>query len=246
MAATEAGKILITEAKRGLGLEMIKQLSENSCPNQHIFAACHDPDVPNSESKELARKHPSVITIIRLDADDPSSVKDFAKKVGSLLGNNGLNQLVNNADRNRKLIEIESIVKSFKATNCNLPVWPEYLPYLQMAAKASGTPGMSSNKAAVMKIFSVVGSISTMPSIYEQFPTLPYGASKAGCNMLTVLAAEEFKADEILCIFIDPGCMRMDMGGDTALESMEGILRVIDSLTEKQHAVLQTTCKLIL
>uniref|UniRef100_A0A8C1TLF8 Zgc:92161 n=1 Tax=Cyprinus carpio TaxID=7962 RepID=A0A8C1TLF8_CYPCA len=244
MAATKAGKILITEAKRGLGLEMIKQLSENSCPNQHIFAACRDPDVPNSE--ELARKHPSVITIIRLDADDPSSVKDFAKKVGSLLGNNGLNQLVNNADRNRKLIEIESIVKSFKATNCHLLVWPEYLPYLQMAAKASGTPGMSSNKAAVMKIFSVVGSISTMPSIYEQFPTLPYGASKVRCNMLTVLAAEEFTADEILCIFIDPGCMRMDMGGDTALESMEGMLRVIDSLTEKQHAVLQTTCKLIL
>lgn len=51
MAATKAGKILITEAKRGLGLEMIKQLSENSCPNQHIFAACRDPDVPNSESK---------------------------------------------------------------------------------------------------------------------------------------------------------------------------------------------------
>uniref|UniRef100_A0A8C1M9N9 Zgc:92161 n=1 Tax=Cyprinus carpio TaxID=7962 RepID=A0A8C1M9N9_CYPCA len=246
MAATKAGKILITEAKRGLGLEMIKQLSENSCPNQHIFAACRDPDVPNSESKELARKHPSVITIIRLDADDPSSVKDFAKKVGSLLGNNGLNQLVNNADRKRKLIEIESIVKSFKATNCNLP---EYLPYLQMAAKASGTPGMSSNKAAVMKIFSVVGSISTMPSIYEQFPTLPYGASKAGCNMLTVLAAEEFKADEILCMTLHPGWVKTELGGvksNTALESMEGMLRVIDSLTEKQHAVLQTTCKLIL
>lgn len=25
----------------------------------------------------------------------------------------------------------------------------------------------------------------------------------------------ELKADEILCIFIDPGCVRMDMGGDT-------------------------------
>lgn len=65
-----------------------------------------------------------MFVLLLLDADDPSSVKDFAKKVGSLLGNNGLNQLVNNADRNRKLIEIESIVKSFKATNCHLLVWP--------------------------------------------------------------------------------------------------------------------------
>ncbi len=35
--------------------------------------------------------------LLHLDADDPSSVKESAKKVGSLLGNNGLNLLVNNA-----------------------------------------------------------------------------------------------------------------------------------------------------
>ncbi len=35
--------------------------------------------------------------MLLLDADDPSSVKESAKKVGSLLGNNGLNLLVNNA-----------------------------------------------------------------------------------------------------------------------------------------------------
>ncbi len=38
-----------------------------------------------------------MFVLLLLDADDPSSVKESAKKVGSLLGNNGLNLLVNNA-----------------------------------------------------------------------------------------------------------------------------------------------------
>ncbi|XP_016307085.1 dehydrogenase/reductase SDR family member 7B-like [Sinocyclocheilus anshuiensis] len=97
MAAVKACNILITGANRGLGLETVKQLLENSC-QKHIFATCRDPDGPKSEAlRELARKHPSVITIIRLDVDDPCSIKESAKKVGSLLGNNGLNLLVNNA-----------------------------------------------------------------------------------------------------------------------------------------------------
>ncbi|KAL0196956.1 hypothetical protein M9458_005496, partial [Cirrhinus mrigala] len=54
----------------------------------------------------------------------------------------------------------------------------EYLPYLKTAAKASGTPGLSCNKAAVINISTVAGSISTMPSLFEQFPLLPYCVSK--------------------------------------------------------------------
>lgn len=57
--------------------------------------------------------------------------------------------------------------------------------------------------------------------------------------MLTVLAAEEFKADEILCMALHPGWVKTDMGGEKAplesKESVEGILRVIGSLTEKHH-----------
>lgn len=47
MAAFKACSALVTGANRGLGLEMVKQLLEACCSN--IFAACHDPDGPNSE-----------------------------------------------------------------------------------------------------------------------------------------------------------------------------------------------------
>ncbi|XP_059407343.1 retinol dehydrogenase 5-like [Carassius carassius] len=100
MAAVKACNILSTGANQGLCLETIKQLLKDSSQKWHIFAFCHDPDGPKSGAlRELAKKHPSVITIIRLDADDPCSIKESAKKVGSLLGNSGLNLLVNNAGK---------------------------------------------------------------------------------------------------------------------------------------------------
>ncbi|ROL53074.1 hypothetical protein DPX16_8016 [Anabarilius grahami] len=139
MLAVKACNILITGANRGLGLEIVKQLSEDSCQKRQIYATCRDPDGPKSE---------------------------------------------------------------------------EYLPYLQTAAKVSRTPGMSCNKAAVINISTLGGSLSRMPSMYEQFPVLPYCVSKAALNMLSVLAAEELKADEILCMALHPGWVKTEMGGE--------------------------------
>uniref|UniRef100_A0A671MCJ1 Uncharacterized protein n=1 Tax=Sinocyclocheilus anshuiensis TaxID=1608454 RepID=A0A671MCJ1_9TELE len=243
MAAVKACNILITGANRGLGLETVKQFLEDSSQKRHIFATCRDPDGPKSEAlRELAKKHPSVITIIRLDADDPSSVKESAKKVGSLLGNNGLNLLVNNAAIVANGTIQTSSVEDMKNTfNTNvigpLLVIKEYLPYLQAAAKASRIPGMSSNKAAVINISTLGGSMTRMPSMSPNSQCCL--TALAGFNMLTVLAAEELKADEILCMALHPGWVKTELGGAKAplepKESVEGMLHVIGSLNEKQH-----------
>ncbi|ROL53076.1 hypothetical protein DPX16_8018 [Anabarilius grahami] len=171
-------------------------------------------------------------------------IKESAKKVGSLVGKNGLNLLVNNAAIVANGTVQTSSVEDMKNTfNTNvigpLLIIKEYLPILQTAAKACGTPGMSCNKAAVINISTLGGSLSRMPSMYEQFPVLPYCVSKAGLNMLTVLAAEELKAGQILCMALHPGWVKTELGGEKAplepKESVEGMLRVIGSLTEKQH-----------
>ncbi|XP_073796726.1 uncharacterized protein isoform X1 [Danio rerio] len=229
-------------ANRGLGLEMVKQLLEAHCSK--VFAACRDPDGPNSEVlRELARKHLGVVTLVKLDIADPSSIKESAEKVGSLLGEKGLNLLVNNAailpQKTMLTATVEDMHNAFN-TNVIGPLFVirEYLPYLRAAAKASGKPGMSSCKAAVINISTDSASMSMIPSMKDPFPFFPYSISKAGLNMLTVYTARDLKADEILCISIHPGWVRTDMGTNEATldtrESVEGMLRVIGSLTEKE------------
>ncbi|XP_067312791.1 C-signal-like [Pseudorasbora parva] len=243
MAPLKACSVLVSGANRGLGLEMVKQLLEAHCSK--VFAACRDPDGKNSEGlRELAKKHPGVVTLVKLDVADPCSIKESAEKVGSLLGKNGLNLIINNAavlpSKSMLTATVEDMVCAFN-TNMLGPLFVirEYLPYLRAAAKASGKTGMSCDKAAVINISTDSASMSIMASLPEPFPFFPYSISKAGLNMLTVYTARDLKADEILCISIHPGWVKTDMGGDEATidarQSVEGMLRVIGSLSEKQN-----------
>ncbi|XP_012695168.2 C-factor-like [Clupea harengus] len=243
--AGKACNVLITGANRGLGLEMVKQLAEMSCPGRKIFAGCRDPSAPKSQSlQELAKKHPGVIHVIRLDTTDPCSVKESAKQVSLVLGKNGLNLLVNNAGvlfhSNMQTTGAKEMQDSFN-TNVvgTMMVTKEFLPYLRVAAKSSGKSGMSCSKAAVVNISTILGSMTTVSDMYSFFPGISYRISKAGLNMLTVCNAVEFKEDGILFALLHPGWVRTDMGGEggeiEAPESVIGMLQVMDSLTEKQN-----------
>ncbi|XP_030646083.1 uncharacterized protein LOC115826403 [Chanos chanos] len=247
MAALKACNILITGANRGLGLEMVKQLAEMPCSNRQIFACSREPDSPKSEAlRELTKKHPNIIKTICLDVTNPVSIKEAAKKVGALTGKTGLNLLVNNAGLAKlgstQNTTAEDMLAVFN-TNVMGPfsVTQEFLPYLQTAAKASGTPGLSCNKAAVINISSSLGSMTCFHEIYNIIQAFPYCVSKASLNMMTVLSAHDCKSDGILFAALHPGWVKTDMGGDQALieakESVAGMLHVMSTLTEKQTGV---------
>ncbi|KAI4871936.1 hypothetical protein NFI96_016928 [Prochilodus magdalenae] len=227
---------------------MVQQLLEGACSNKKIFAGCRNPEGPQSEAlRELARKHPNIITVIRLDTTDPSSIKDSAKAVGSQLGDNGLNILVNNAGvlAHGKMQDTstDDMHKAF-TTNVVGPmsVTKEFLPYLRAAAKRSGKPGMACSKAAVINISSGLGSMTSVPQLYSIFPAFSYNISKAALNMLTVCAALELREDEILCVALHPGWVRTDTGGQQApmeaKDSVTGLLKVMKSLNEQHHGGL--------
>ncbi|XP_028841707.1 uncharacterized protein LOC114793741 [Denticeps clupeoides] len=243
--AAKACNILITGANRGLGLEMVKQLVAKSCSGCQIFAGCRDPDSAKSQDlRELAKKHPSLIRIVKVDTSNMQSVADCAKKVGPLLGKGGLTLLVNNAGvmphNNMKTITAKEMQDIF-STNLLGPMMmtKEFLPYLQIAAKSSGKPGMSCSKAAVVNVSTVGASMAKAHEMFELFNVVGYRISKAGLNMMTVCNALEFKEDGILFVALHPGWVRTDLGGhDAAIsttESIEGMLRVMESLTEKQN-----------
>ena len=65
-----------------------------------------------------------------------------------------------------------------------------------------------------------------------------YRESKAGVNMFMRTLAAELRPDGFKCIAMSPGWVRTDMGGPDATlsteESITGMRKVIDNLTEEQ------------
>ncbi|KAJ0057876.1 hypothetical protein NL108_003012, partial [Boleophthalmus pectinirostris] len=238
--------VLITGANRGLGLEMVKQMMQS--PLNVLFACCRDPDGPKAEElRALAKKHSAIIKIIRMNTADQSSIKQAAEQVGSLLGDRGLNLIINNAAILINSSFADSIQEDMANTfNTNvigpMSVIQEFLPYLRAAVKTSTVPGMSCQKAAVVNLSSVLGSIELTHQSYEHFSTVPYRVSKVALNMLIMCASLELKKDEILCTLLHPGWVRTDMGGPNATmntqESVQGMLQVMNSMTEKHSGVL--------
>uniref|UniRef100_A0A8C5AMP5 C-factor-like n=1 Tax=Gadus morhua TaxID=8049 RepID=A0A8C5AMP5_GADMO len=227
MASVTTRTVLITGANRGLGLEMVKQMVEGpSNPEKYI------------ELQALAKSHPDAITC--------------AERVGSLVGPGGLNLLINNAAVlfhvscpfflvNASLTYFSLCNISFSLTLVVI-IMKELLPHLRAAALASRTPGMSCSKAVVVNLSSMAGSMTGTPESYSRFPVMSYRISKAALNMLTICSALEFQKDNILSVLLHPGWVRTDMGGKEAdidkLESVGGLLSVIDSLTEKHNGAI--------
>uniref|UniRef100_A0A674CXV3 C-factor n=1 Tax=Salmo trutta TaxID=8032 RepID=A0A674CXV3_SALTR len=224
--AAKACSVLITGANRGLGLEMVKQMVESPWPVRQLLACCRDLDGLRSHVfRELAVDWLTFSPLCLSDATDPCSIKESARWAvwWGRLGES----------REPEKHTYKYIVEDIE----NVFVFPkvykqkEFLPYLQAAATASGKPGMSCSKPAVVSISSTVGSIATIKEMYSFFPI-----ASAGLNMLTLCATEEFRKDEILFAVLHPGWVRTDMGGEgvSLTESVEGLLCMMDSLTEKQ------------
>ncbi|XP_028843235.1 uncharacterized protein LOC114794684 [Denticeps clupeoides] len=243
--AAKTCNVLITGANRGLGLEMVKQMIAKPCPGRQIFAGCRNPEASKCEDlRELARKHPGEVHIVQIDTSDPRSVADCAKKVGPQLGKCGLNLLINNAGvmphNTLKTITARDMQDNFN-TNLLGPIMvtKEFLSYLQAASKACGKAGMSCKKSAVINISTLLGSMARTHETFYAFPVLAYRITKAGLNMLTVCNALEFKEDGILFVALHPGWVRTELGGQEAdispKESVEGMLRVMESLSERQN-----------
>ncbi|XP_054614694.1 C-factor-like [Dunckerocampus dactyliophorus] len=236
--------VLITGANRGLGLELVRQMTEDKGGVKKLFACCREPNGPKTETLQaLAKKHPDII-IIPMDVSDLDSIKEAAKLIGPQLGGEGLNLLINNAGiagNNETTVQeiTPNDVQDVFSVNFMGPlnIIKEFLPHLRAAAKVSGTAGMSCSKAAVINMSSDMSSITTARRYYSLIPGVPYRISKVALNMLTVCAAEEMKKDEILFAMLHPGWVRTEMGGPEGEigveESVNGMLEVMASMSEE-------------
>lgn len=74
---------------RGIGLEVVKQLASD--PSREVFATCRDPDSA-SVLKSVPKLH-----VLKLDVDNEASIRNAAEVVSGILGDRGLDYLINNA-----------------------------------------------------------------------------------------------------------------------------------------------------
>ncbi|XP_053305130.1 C-factor-like [Spea bombifrons] len=238
MAGVNAESILVTGSNRGIGLELVKTFLKTN--PQHVFAACRNPETAQ-ELISLASTHQN-LHIIQLDVADLQSIKAAYQAVQEKLQGRGLNILINNAGvATYKTVETSDeadMIYTYK-TNTIAPmvITQEFMPLLKKAASENPAQEMSSSKACVINISSVMGSIAEVCGEFSMYLLISYRASKAALNMLTRCQAEAYRANGILFVALHPGWVQTGMGGQgaqiSAEESVGGMMEVFSKLSEK-------------
>ncbi|XP_039301255.1 C-factor isoform X1 [Nilaparvata lugens] len=107
--------ILITGCNRGIGLGFVQHLLKSAnTATSNIFATCRNPQQAK-ELTDLAQKHGN-LKILQLDVKDFDSYKDVVKQVQDVVGDAGLNLLVNNAGVSSKFTRV-NLVKADQMTD---------------------------------------------------------------------------------------------------------------------------------
>lgn len=81
-------------ASRGIGLELVRQLLES--PANLVVAACRNPETATTLG-ELNATAKGTLHTVKLDVSDSDNVQASAKELEPILGETGLDYLINNA-----------------------------------------------------------------------------------------------------------------------------------------------------
>ncbi|EXJ75459.1 uncharacterized protein A1O5_02155 [Cladophialophora psammophila CBS 110553] len=198
----------ITGAGRGLGLELVNQLSRMPSNQVSIVIAASRSQPTAALQEVVDRSHGRVIPIT-VTITDRSSIDMAVREVSSRLEGKGLDVLINNAgvmpgafkgiakmDNLRYAFEVN--VEAVHETTAAL------LPLLKKGAGKQ-----------VVNISTTVGSISQAEG-FAQAPFPAYKVSKAALNMLTVQYALEYGKEGFTFYVISPGWLKTDMGSQNA------------------------------
>ena len=198
---------LVTGANRGIGLELVRQLSARG---DEVIAVCRKP------SAELEA------TGVRIEAGvDVTSDADVAALAGRLEGTN-LDLVINNAGILRRTtldaLDLDSVREQFEVNAIGpLRLTSALLPRLGQGSK-------------VAIITSRMGSISDNSSGSHY----GYRMSKAAVNMAGASLARDLEPKGVAVALLHPGFVRTEMTGGNGMidadESAKGLIARIDEL----------------
>ena len=208
--------VFITGANRGLGLEFVKEYSEN---DYQVIATCRDPK-SSRELNNLAESS-SLIYLHQLDVSITKNIRDLANHLQDM----SIDILINNAGIYRSgifnSVNKDSWIESF-ITNTIGPyeVIEHFLPNV-----------LRGHEKKVISITSKMGSIDDNTSGGSYI----YRSSKTALNSMMKSLTHDLKSHNISTMTLHPGWVRTDMGGPggwiDVKESVSGMIEQIENLS---------------
>ncbi|KAJ2952487.1 hypothetical protein O0L34_g6804 [Tuta absoluta] len=222
--------VLITGANRGLGLGMVKYLTKQN-KVEKIFATCRN---SSEELSQLAQENKN-LQILHLDVTNTAGYGEVASAISQQVGNQGLNLLINNAGITTKftklpLVKTEQLIDNLTVnTVAPIILTKTLLPLLKAASDVNNEQPMGTQRAAIINISSILGSIEKN----DQGGFYPYRCSKAALNAATKSMSIDLKKDKILVACLHPGWVKTDMGGKNApLDVETSISAIFDTINK--------------
>lgn len=218
-ARRNPGRVLVTGASRGLGLEFVRQYARLGA---RVFAGCRAPDEA-AELWALAGDEALDVEPLALDVTERAPVDAAVEHIG---GDGHLDVLINNAglsprgeefsnldaDAMLRVLHVNAIAPMIVAQRCRALL-------------------AASERPRIVNLSSAMGSLAKK----EYGRHYSYAASKAALNMLTRAAAHDLRDEGVVVVALHPGWVQTDLGGSEATlsprESVEGMIRVIEGLT---------------
>ncbi|KAJ3644137.1 hypothetical protein Zmor_026809 [Zophobas morio] len=231
--------VLVTGCNRGIGLGLIRHLVREKNPPAHLIATCRS--VEKAKDLQQIASENNNVHLLELDVRDFDQYDAFSKKVESIVGQDGLNVLFNNAGVSSKftriqLVKHEQMLEAFKV-NTIAPVMltKALFPLLKRASEKNPSKPVGAERAIIVNTTSVLGSIA----LNSDGGLYPYRCSKSALNMATKSLSVDFQKDGILVIGLHPGWVKTDMGGSKAPldvdTSITGILQVLENVNESHN-----------
>ena len=247
--------VLITGASRGLGLEFVKQLSDEAqqehSSNQKpakVIATCRNPQQA-ADLQAVAKKREQVVIVKKLDVTDFPSFTNFVAELRPLVESvGGISCLINNAGVSPKstkytMVTAEQMDTTFE-TNATAPLLlaREMLPLLKFAIEKGHQASVESNDqtmplcpSLIVNMSSILGSVALnhpqMAAVTTAGGIYPYRASKCALNMISRSLSIDLLPTNIRVVAVHPGWVKTDLGGKRApLTPAESIKGIIDNV----------------
>lgn len=213
--------ILVTGANRGLGLEFVRQYSEQG---HRILACCRSPNTA-TDLQALSANNKNIETY-RLDVTNGQQIHALAQQ----LADQSIDIVINNAGvigvKDRMFGDLTADEwLSVLAVNTVAPALITQAFVDHVARSAS---------KLICVITSFLGSIAETHDDYYCY----YRSSKAALNMTMRALSSQLLARQIKVAILHPGWVKTDMSGPNApmepVDSIRGMRQVLDQFTLEQ------------